>query len=137
MNHNQSQHIQALQQLTHTPQPYNMNDIQSCIRNQYTMEIISVLNHKKHSYQLNENSTEFSFFVGLQFFTLFLKMVLLVAPLSLFRWFFDILNSSIHNVYTFFFKCLFFIYFHFFSIYFFIFFYSMVFLVIFPCFFQS
>jgi hypothetical protein len=27
------QHIYSLQQLTHAPQPYNMNAIQSCIRN--------------------------------------------------------------------------------------------------------
>ena len=68
-----------------------------------------------------------SCFMGVKFFTPFLKMVLPVAPLSLFRWFFDILNFSIHNVSTLFFKCLFFIYF----LIFLIFFYSTVFLIVF------
>jgi hypothetical protein len=55
LNHNQSQHIQALQKLTHAPQPYNMNVIQSCMSNQYTMEIISVLNHKNVAHSINQH----------------------------------------------------------------------------------
>jgi hypothetical protein len=55
------------------------------------------------SYQLNENSTEFSFFGGVKVFTPFLKMVLPVAPPSIFRWVFDILNFLIHKVFTLFF----------------------------------
>jgi hypothetical protein len=55
LTHNQSQHIQALQQLTHAPQPYNMNATQSCIRNQHTIEIISVLNHKSVSHSINQH----------------------------------------------------------------------------------
>jgi hypothetical protein len=55
LNHNQSQHIQALQQLTHASQPYNMNATQSCIRNQYTIAIISVLNHKSVSHSINQH----------------------------------------------------------------------------------
>jgi hypothetical protein len=53
--HNQSQHIQSLQQLTHASQPYNMNATQSCIRNQYTIEIISTLNHKSVSHSINQH----------------------------------------------------------------------------------
>jgi hypothetical protein len=53
--HNQSQHIQSLQQLTHASQPYNMNATQSCIRNRYTIEIISVLNHKSVAHSINQH----------------------------------------------------------------------------------
>jgi hypothetical protein len=52
---NQSQHIQSLQQLTHASQPYNMNATQSCIRNQYTTKIISLLNHKSVSHSINQH----------------------------------------------------------------------------------
>jgi hypothetical protein len=55
LTHNQSQHIQALQQLTHAPQPYNMNATQSCISNQYTIAIISVLNHKSVAHSINQH----------------------------------------------------------------------------------
>ena len=57
LTHNQSQHIQALQQLTHASQPYNMNSTQSCIRNQCIMEIISVLNHKSVSHSINQHKS--------------------------------------------------------------------------------
>jgi hypothetical protein len=53
--HNQSQHIQALQQLTHAPQQYNMNATQSCIRNQHTIAIISALNHKSAAHSINQH----------------------------------------------------------------------------------
>jgi hypothetical protein len=52
--HNQSQHIYALQQLTHAPQPYNTNVTQSFISNQYTMATISVLKHKSVAHSVNE-----------------------------------------------------------------------------------
>jgi hypothetical protein len=55
MNHNQSQHIQDLQQLTHASQPYNMNVTQSCISHQYTIAIISILNHKIVSHSINQH----------------------------------------------------------------------------------
>jgi hypothetical protein len=55
LTHNQSQHIQALQQLTHAPQSYNMNATQSCIRNHHTIELISVLNHKSVSHSINQH----------------------------------------------------------------------------------
>jgi len=55
MNHNQSKHIQSLQQLTHASQPYNMNSTQSCISNQYAIAIISVLNHKSDSHSINQH----------------------------------------------------------------------------------
>jgi hypothetical protein len=55
MIHNQSQHIQALQQLTHAPQQYNLNATQSCISNQHTREIISALNHKSVSHSINQH----------------------------------------------------------------------------------
>jgi hypothetical protein len=53
LNHYQSQHIQALQQLTYASQPYNMNVTQSCISNQYTIAIISVLNYESASHFIN------------------------------------------------------------------------------------
>jgi hypothetical protein len=53
--HNQSQHIQALQQLTHAPQPYNKNATPSCIRNQHIMEIILVLNHKSDAHSISQH----------------------------------------------------------------------------------
>jgi hypothetical protein len=52
LTHNQSQHIQDLQQLTHAPQPCNMNATQSCIRNQHMIVIISVLNHKSDAHSI-------------------------------------------------------------------------------------
>jgi hypothetical protein len=55
MTHNQSQHIQALQQLTNAHQPYNINATQSCIRNQHIMEIISVLEHKSVAHSINQH----------------------------------------------------------------------------------
>jgi hypothetical protein len=57
LNHNQSQHIQALQQLTHASQPYNMNATQSCISKKYTIKIISVLNHKSVSHSINQHKS--------------------------------------------------------------------------------
>jgi hypothetical protein len=54
MTYKKSHHIQALQQLTHVPQPYNMNATQSCIRNQHIMTIISVLNHKSVAHSINQ-----------------------------------------------------------------------------------
>jgi hypothetical protein len=47
--------------------------------------------------------SEMFFFGGSHFLPRFLKMVLPVAPPSLFRCFFDILNFMIHNVSTLFF----------------------------------
>jgi hypothetical protein len=55
LTHNQSQHIQTFQQLTHSPQPYNMNATQSCISNQNTIAITSSLNHKSVSHSINQN----------------------------------------------------------------------------------
>jgi hypothetical protein len=51
--HNQSKNIYALQQLTHSPQPYNMNVTQSFISNQYTMTqrvflALSINQHKPY-----------------------------------------------------------------------------------------
>jgi hypothetical protein len=54
LTHNQSQHIQVLQQLTHSPQQYNMNVTQSCKSNQHTIEIIPTLNHKSVSHSINQ-----------------------------------------------------------------------------------
>jgi hypothetical protein len=54
LTHKQSQHIQALQQLTHSPQPYNMNATQSCIRKNHTIAIKSVLNNKSVSHSINQ-----------------------------------------------------------------------------------
>jgi hypothetical protein len=48
LTHNQSQHIQALQQLTHASQPYNMNATQSCISNQYQWCTFSQVLSSKH-----------------------------------------------------------------------------------------
>jgi hypothetical protein len=53
--HNQSQHVQALQKLTHAPQQYNMNATQLCIRNQHTIEIISTLKNKSVSHSINQH----------------------------------------------------------------------------------
>ena len=55
LTHSQTQHIQSLQKLTHAPQPYNMNATQSCINNQYTIAIISVLNHKSVTHSINQH----------------------------------------------------------------------------------
>jgi len=57
LNHNLSQHMQSLQQLTHASRPYNMNATQSCIRNQYAIEIISILNHKRDTHSINQNKS--------------------------------------------------------------------------------
>jgi hypothetical protein len=53
--HNQSQHVQALQKLTHAPQQYNMNSTQLCIRNQHTIEIISTLKNKSVAHSINQH----------------------------------------------------------------------------------
>jgi hypothetical protein len=55
LTHNQSQHIEALQQLTHAPQKYNMNATQSCISNQHTVAFISALNHKSVAHFINQH----------------------------------------------------------------------------------
>jgi hypothetical protein len=55
LNHNQSQHIQVLQKLTYASQPYSMNATKSCIRNQYTIAIISVLNYESVSHSINQH----------------------------------------------------------------------------------
>jgi hypothetical protein len=55
LTHNQSQHIQDLQQLTDVHQPYNMNATQSCIRNHHIMEIILVLDHKSVDHSINQH----------------------------------------------------------------------------------
>jgi hypothetical protein len=57
LTHNQSQHIQSLQQLTRAPQSYNMNATQSCIRNQHIIEIISAMNHKSVSHSINQQKS--------------------------------------------------------------------------------
>jgi hypothetical protein len=58
LTHNQSQHIQPLQELTHAPQPYNMNATQSWISNQHIMAIISILNHKSDSHSINQHKPD-------------------------------------------------------------------------------
>jgi hypothetical protein len=57
LTHNQSQHIQALQQLTYAPQSYNMNATQSSIRNRHIIAIISTLNHKSVSHSINQQKS--------------------------------------------------------------------------------